>query len=257
MRIVVKVGTSTLAYKTGLLDLRKFEAMVHVLADVRNAGHELIIVSSGAIGLGAGKLGLDRRPDNAVGRQACASVGQCELMYEYDKEFAKYNHTVSQILMTRDVMNHEDRKANVIGTFEKLLHYSVIPIVNENDSLSTEEIFGDNDTLSAVVAGLVKADKLVLLSDIDGLYDRPPVDGSFEKAGAHLIERVSAITPEIECMAGGKGSKLGTGGMVTKLQAARISMENRIPMYLINGSMPEQLYDVIAERPVGTCFDAG
>ena len=252
MRIVIKIGTSTLARSTGLVNLRRVEQLVHVIADLKNAGHEIILVSSGSIGIGAGKLGLKQRPDDIPGKQACASVGQCELMYIYDKLFSEYNHTVSQVLLTRDVVDVPKRKQNVINTFERLLHMGVLPIVNENDAVSTEEIeFGDNDTLSAIVGQLVQADLLIILSDIDGLYDMPP-QGHPE---AKRIERVTSITPEIIAAAGGSGSSLGTGGMATKIQAAQIALDSGFAMSLIHGANPEALYDVLEGKPVGTWFE--
>lgn len=252
MRIVIKIGTSILAHSTGLVNLRRVEQLVHVVADLKNAGHEIVLVSSGSIGIGAGKLGLKKRPDDIPGKQACASVGQCELMYIYDKLFSQYNHTVSQVLLTHDVVDVPERKQNVINTFERLLQMNVLPIVNENDAVSTEEIaFGDNDTLSAIVGQLVKADLLVILSDIDGLYDMPP-QGHPE---AKLIPFVGEITNEIIAAAGGSGSSLGTGGMATKIQAAQIAMDSGFAMSLIHGGNPDLLYDVVEGKPAGTRFE--
>ena len=252
MKIVIKIGTSTLAHSTGLVNLRRVEELVHVMADLKNAGHELVLVTSGSIGIGAGKLGLRSRPDDIPGKQACASVGQCELMYIYDKLFSSYNHTVSQVLLTRDIVDSEERKQNVINTFERLLALGVLPIVNENDAVSTEEIeFGDNDTLSAIVGQLVHTDLLIILSDVDGLYDLPPQN----HPEAKLISHVSEITPELLKAAGGSGSNLGTGGMTTKLMAAEIALKSGFAMSLISGSRPEALYDVIEGKPVGTRFE--
>ena len=252
MRIVIKIGTSTLAHSTGLVNLRRVEELVHVMADLKNAGHELVLVTSGSIGIGAGKLGLRSRPEDIPGKQACASVGQCELMYIYDKLFSGYNHTVSQVLLTRDIVDSAERKQNVINTFERLLALGVLPIVNENDAVSTEEIeFGDNDTLSAIVGQLVHADLLIILSDVDGLYDLPPQN----HPEAKLISHVSEITPQLLEMAGGSGSNLGTGGMITKLMAAEIALKSGFAMSLISGARPEVLYDVIDGKPVGTRFE--
>jgi glutamate 5-kinase len=250
MRIVIKIGTSTLTYPTGLLNLRHVDKLIRVIADLKNEGHEIVIVSSGAIALGAGKLGI-RRPKDLPGRQACAAVGQCELMYVYDKLFGQYNHTVSQVLMTYEDVDQPVRRQNAVNTLETLIRMGVIPIVNENDTVSTEEVsIGDNDTLSAIVGRLVKADLLFLLSDIDGLYDQPPKD----HPQAHLIPVVHAITPQIEQMAGGSGSDRGTGGMVTKLSAAKIALESGFAMSLINGDRPESMYQVLKGDPVGTLF---
>lgn len=252
-KIVVKVGTSTLAHKTGMLNIRRVNALVKTLADLQNAGKKLILVSSGAIGVGSGKLGLEKRPSDTPSRQACAAVGQCELMYVYDKLFSEYNHCVSQILMTRDTTNSEQRSQNVINTLERLLSFNVIPIVNENDSVSVEEIeFGDNDTLSAMVAKLAKADALVILTDIDGLYDDDPR----KNPAAKLIPVVETIDERIEALAKGKGSTLGTGGMITKVQAARIATEAGIPVHIVNGSNPAVLYELMDGKQVGTLFPA-
>ncbi len=251
MRIIIKIGTSTLAHETGMLNLRKAERLVHVIADLKNAGHEIILVSSGAIGVGAGKLHLKARPSDVPTRQACASVGQCELMYEYDKLFGAYNHTVAQVLLTLDVVDHEDRRRNAVNTLERLLEMNVIPIINENDAVATEEIaFGDNDTLSAIVGTLVHPELLMILSDVDGLYTMPPA----EHPEAVKLDLVEAITPEIAEMAGGSGSALGTGGMATKIEAARIAMENGFEMVLLSGADPDRIYDVMDGKPVGTRF---
>lgn len=250
-KIVIKVGTSTLAHETGMLNIRRIESLVKTLADLQNAGKELILVSSGAIGVGSGKLGLKERPSDTPTKQACASIGQCELMYVYDKLFSEYNHCVSQILMTRDIIDSPKRTQNVINTFEKLLSLHVIPIVNENDSVSVEEIeFGDNDTLSALVAKLADADALIILTDIDGLYDDDPR----KNPDAKLIPVVSEISEEVEALAQGKGSTLGTGGMITKLHAARIATEAGIPVHIINGADPNILYDLFDGKAIGTVF---
>lgn len=251
-RIVVKVGTSTLTHQSGLLNIRRIETLVKVLSDMKNAGKELILVSSGAIGVGVGKLSLPSRPTDMPTKQACAAVGQCELMYEYDKLFGEYNHNVAQVLLTRDIIEQDSRKANVINTFERLLELGVIPVVNENDTVSTEEIeFGDNDTLSAIVSELVSADLLILLSDIDGLYDADPK----KNPQAKLIPVVHKIDEELEAAAGGKGSSLGTGGMATKLQAGRICLAASISMIIANGEHPALLYDLLDGKQVGTLFN--
>ncbi len=250
-RIVVKVGTSTLAHQTGMLNIRRIENLVKTLADLQNDGKELILVSSGAIGVGSGKLGLNERPADTPTKQACASIGQCELMYVYDKLFSEYNHCVSQILMTRDIIDSPKRVQNVTNTFEKLLSLRVIPIVNENDSVSVEEIeFGDNDTLSALVANLANADALIILTDIDGLYEDDPK----KNPDAKLIPTVKKIDSRIESLAQGKGSTLGTGGMITKIHAARIATEAGIPVYICNGADPNILYDLCDGKQVGTVF---
>ena len=224
MRIVVKVGTSTLAYGTGRLNIRHTEQLVKVLSDLKNEGHEVILVSSGAIGMGVGKLSLPQRPKDTASKQACAAVGQCELMYTYDRLFNAYNHTVAQILLTGVDVEHTDRRVNFQTTLNRLLELGALPIINENDTVATDEItsIGDNDTLAAIVACCCKADLLVLLSDIDGLYTANP----HTHPDAALIPLVEEITPEVMALADGAGSALGTGGMATKLSAARIAMES-------------------------------
>ena len=252
MRIVVKVGTSTLAHATGALNIRRTAALCRVLADIKNAGHELVLVSSGAIGMGVGKLSLSARPTDMSSKQACAAVGQCELMYIYDKLFSEYNHVVSQMLLTSDIIRDKKRKENVVNTFERLLEYGAIPIVNENDSISTEEIeFGDNDTLSATVSILSHADVLVILTDIDGLYDKDP----HHYADAELIPRVSVIDGSVRALAGDSAGKQGTGGMITKLNAAEMVMKEDIAMYIINGASPDNLYRLFDGEQVGTLFE--
>ncbi len=251
MRIVVKVGTSTLAHATGRLNIRHVEKLVKVLSDLKNAGHEVVLVSSGAIGMGVGKLMLKGRPADMPTKQAAAAVGQCELMYTYDKLFTEYDHTVAQILLTGADIEHEDRRLNFENTLYRLLELGALPIVNENDTVATEEIaVGDNDTLGAIVARCAKADLLVLLSDIDGLFTADPR----RDKNAMLIPLVTDITPEIEALAGGKGSALGTGGMATKLHAARLATEAGVDMVIANGAKPELLYEIVQGRPVGTRF---
>lgn len=250
MRIVVKVGTSTLAHAGGRLNIRHVEELVKVLSDLKNAGHEIILVSSGAIGMGAGKLGI-ARPQDMPTKQAAASVGQCELMYTYDKLFGTYNHTVGQILVTREDFDRAPRLMNLENTLYRLLQLGAIPIINENDSVATEEIsVGDNDTLGAIVAKYMQADLLVLLSDIEGLYTADPRTDP----GATLISQVEEITPELEALAGGAGSSLGTGGMATKLMAARISTSAGVEMVITNGAHAAVLYDIVEGKPVGTRF---
>ena len=251
MRVVIKVGTSTLTHKTGNLNIRHIESLCRVLSDLKNAGHEVVLVSSGAIGMGVGKLSLKERPQDMPTKQAAAAVGQCELMYTYDKLFAEYNHTVAQILLTGDDMNHADRYENFRNTLHRLLELGALPIINENDTVSTAEIaVGDNDTLGAIVAKGAEADLLVLLTDIDGLYTADPR----KDQNATLIREVTAITPELLEMGGGKGSALGTGGMATKLTAARLCLEAGISTVIANGDDPEKLYDILEGKPVGTLF---
>ena len=250
MKIVVKVGTSTLAHPTGQLNIRKVEEFCRVLSDLKNAGHQLILVSSGAIGMGVGKLSLHDRPHDIPTKQAAASVGQCELMYTYNKEFGEYNHTVAQILLTILDLQDAQHLQNFRTTIERLLELGVLPIINENDSVATEEIEIDNDTMGALVAKAVGAELLILLSDIDGLFTADP----HKDESAELIREVHAITPEIIALAGGKGSSLGTGGMATKLKAASIATEAGIDMIIANGAHPEQLYDIMDGKSIGTRF---
>lgn len=251
MRIVVKIGTSTLTYANGAVNIRRIEMLCRALSDMKNAGNEVVIVSSGAVGMGVGKLHMAKKPSEIAAKQAAAAVGQCELMYIYDKEFALHNHTVAQILLTAPDLECEDRHAKFNATMEKLLEFSVIPIINENDTVATEEIeFGDNDTLSARIAASIKADLLVLLSDIEGLYTADPR----KHPEAELIPEVRELTDEIMALGEGAGSMLGTGGMQTKLRAAKIATAGGCDMIITNGSYPERLYQILDGEPVGTRF---
>ena len=251
MRLVVKVGTSTLAHATGRLNIRHVEELVKVLSDLKNAGHEIILVSSGAIGMGVGKLNLPGRPADMPTKQAAAAVGQCELMYTYDRLFTQYNHTVAQILLTGEDIDHLDRRENFENTMFRLLELGALPIINENDTVATAEIkVGDNDTLGGIVACCVKADLLVLLSDIEGLYTADPR----KDPNATLISVVEAVTPEVEALAGGAGSSLGTGGMATKLRAAKMVTNAGCDMIIANGEKPSYLYDIVEGKAVGTRF---
>lgn len=249
-RIVVKVGTSTLTYDTGKINLRQINSLARVLSDLRNQDYDVILVSSGAIGVAIGKLGLSAPPKDTKVKQSLAAIGQCELMSLYDKMFSEYHNTVAQILLTRSDVDIEKRKNHTTDTFNTLLEMGVIPIVNENDTVSVEEIeFGDNDSLSAIVARLVNADLLVLFSDIDGLYDCDP----HKNPNAQLISRVEDIT-SIESSAGGAGTDRGTGGMITKIEAAKIANDAGISMLIVNGKNIEALYDIIDGKKVGTLF---
>ena len=251
MRIVVKIGTSTLAHSTGHLNIRRVETICKVLSDIKNSGHELILVSSGAIGMGVGKLGLRQRPTDIPTKQAAAAVGQCELMYFYDKLFGEYHHTVAQLLITREDIACEKRHTNFSNTLNRLLELGAFPILNENDTIATDEIvIGDNDTLAAIVAQSVKADLLVLLSDIDGLYTADP----HSNPDAELIHRVHKIDADVMALAGVSSTTLGTGGMVTKLRAAEICLSCGCDMVIANGKNPHLLYDILEGREVGTRF---
>ena len=254
MRIVVKVGTSTLTHATGNLNIRRVEKLCKVLSDIKNAGHEIILVTSGAVGMGVGKLSLKERPKEIPLKQAIAAVGQCELMYTYDRIFSEYNHVIAQILLSAYDVENEERRQNFHNTLFRLLEMGVLPILNENDTVATEELaIGDNDTLSAIAAVSANADLLVLLSDIDGLYTADP----HADPDAKLLPEVHGITPEIIALAGGKGSSLGTGGMTTKLRAAQIANDAGIDMIITNGADPDILYAIVDGQPVGTRFLAG
>ena len=251
MRIVIKVGTSTLAHSTGLLNIKRVEKMCKVISDLKNAGHEIVLVSSGAIGMGLGKLGLTKRPSDVSVCQAAAAIGQCELMYTYDKLFSEYNHTVAQILITGAFVAIEDYGKNLNNTMFRLIEHGVIPIVNENDTVTTEEIIiGDNDTLGAIIAERIRADLLIILSDIDGFFTANPVTDPTAKR----ISVVEEITPELEALASDRGSSLGTGGMVTKIKAAKMATDNGIEMVIANGKDPDILYDLVEGGGVCTRF---
>ena len=255
--VVVKIGTSTLTYENGKLNLRRIEYLCRTLSDLQNSGRRIVLVSSGAIGVGVGKLGLARRPDETAKKQALAAVGQCELMFIYDKFFGEYHQNVAQVLLTADVTARENSRTNVVNTFSELLLMGTIPIVNENDTVAVDELegrnFGDNDTLSAIVASLVGADALVILTDIDGLYDKNPKTCP----DAKRIPLVRAITDEVRAMAGGAGSSRGTGGMATKIRAAQVAAESHIPTVILAGDDPENLYRVFEGEDIGTVFDCG
>lgn len=253
-RVVVKLGSSTLTHKTGRLNIRRVEKLVKILADIHNAGWDIVIVSSGAIALGMAKLGLPERPKDTPSKQACAAVGQCELMYMYDKQFSEYSLTVAQFLLTKYILI-EDRRKNVENALERVLQQGVIPVVNENDTVAIDELeleVGENDSLAATVAAIAKADTLIIMSDIDGLYDKDP----HTHHDARLIPEVTEITSDIRDLAGGAGSKLGTGGMITKINAAEIAMSNGVDMIIVNGRDPENLYKVYDGLRVGTRFVA-
>lgn len=251
MRIVIKIGTSTLAHSSGHLNIRRVEELCKVISDIKNAGNQVIVVSSGAIGMGVGKLGLQERPKDIPTKQAAAAVGQCELMYIYDKLFGEYNHTVAQLLITGEDVENETRHTNFSNTLTRLMELNAIPIINENDTIATKEIIiGDNDTLAAIVSQSVKADKLVLLSDIDGLYTADPhIDPN-----AKLIHKITKVDDSVLALAGVSKSNLGTGGMVTKLEAAKICLSCGCDMIITNGDNPNNLYDIVDGKPIGTTF---
>ncbi|MDE5770371.1 MAG: glutamate 5-kinase [Ruminococcus sp.] len=254
-RIVIKLGTSTLAHKTGKLNIRRMTNLVRVISDLHNSGREIIMVSSGAVGLGAGKLGLAGKPKDTRMKQAVAAVGQCELMHIYDDMFEKYSVTVAQILLTKTIISNPNHCSNFKNTVETLISMGVIPIVNENDTIAIDELeleIGENDSLSALVADLADADLLLILSDIDALYDDDPRTNPDAKP----INFVEKITPEIESVAGGAGTSLGTGGMSTKINAAKIAGNAGIDMIIMNGKNPDLLYDLFEDKELGTLFKA-
>ena len=251
MRIVIKIGTSTLAHPTGHLNIRRVEQLCKIMSDIKNAGHELILVSSGAIGMGVGKLGLREKPKDIPSKQAAAAVGQCELMYVYDKLFSEYHHTVAQLLITGDDTASNTRRFNFTNTLNRLLELGALPIINENDTVATDEIvIGDNDTLAAIVARSVHADMLILLSDIDGLYTADP----HTHPEAALLHHVARVDDHIREIAGISSSTQGTGGMVTKLHAADICLGCGCKMVIANGNNPGNLYDILEGKAVGTTF---
>lgn len=254
-RIVIKVGTSTLTYDNGTINFSRIEKLSMIISDLSNMGKEVVLVSSGAVGVGWGKLGLTKKPETTKEKQAAAAVGQCELMHIYSKFFAEYDHVVAQILLTGIVLDNKEMQDNVCATFETLIKQGVIPIVNENDAISSYEMenlknFGDNDTLSAIVAKLVNADTLIILSDIDGFYDKDPRSNADSK----MIKEIREITKDIEDFAGGAGTNRGTGGMKTKISAAKIATSSGTNMVLANGERPEILLDIIAGDEIGTVF---
>lgn len=249
-RIVVKVGTSTLTYDNGKANIKRIDLLARTLSDLHNLGKEIILVSSGAIGIAVGKLGLSKKPDDINKRQALAAVGQCELMFLYDKMFSEYSSTIAQILLTKEDLAIPRRKRNTQNTFNELLEMGIIPIVNENDTVATDEVgIGDNDNLSALVAEFVHADLLILLSDIDGLYDADPRCNP----DAKVIPVVTDI-PSVRKVANGAGSARGTGGMITKLDAAEKATSAGINMIISNGNDIGAIYDMIEGKPVGTLF---
>lgn len=255
-RIIVKVGTSSLTHENGKINLNKIEKIARVLTDLNNAGREVVLVTSGAMGAGMQRIGRSTRPEELSLKQATAAIGQAILMQIYEKFFGEYNQIIAQILLTKDVIEDEIKKSNTKNTFETLLDLGVIPIINENDCISTDQLegyrFGDNDTLSATVAQLIHADTLILLTDIDGLYTANPKDNP----NAKMISQVETITSEIEALAGGTGSKLGTGGMVTKILAAKIAQGCGTDTIIASGEHIEILRDILEGKEIGTWFIA-
>lgn len=252
-KVVIKIGTSTLSYPNGRLNFRRIEKLAYVLSAVRSNGKQVILVSSGAIGVGAGRLGWTKRPEDTAKKQALAALGQAELIKIYQKFFEAYNQLVAQVLLTKDIMVVENRNKNAQNTLNRLLEMGIIPIINENDTIATDEIeFGDNDTLSAYVARLVNADLLVMLSDIEGLYSADPRTNE----NAQIISLVTDIDKNIENLASGAGSSFGTGGMQTKITAAKICLEQSIDVVITNGQEPFNIFKILNGEEVGTLFTA-
>ena len=251
--IVFKVGTSTLIHENGATNIRRMEELVLVLSELMNEGKRIVLVTSGAIGVGVGKLGLPGRPQDTAGKQAAATVGQCELMFMYDKMFSQFSHPVGQLLITKDDVDDEKRRENLIAAFSRLFEYGAIPIINENDAVAVDEIvYGDNDSLSAVVASLIGADKLIILTETDGFYTADPsIDPN-----ACRIEEVSEITDEILSYASAHGTKVGTGGMMTKVRAAQIAVSAGVETYVISGKNPHDIYKLMDGQTIGTHFSA-
>ncbi len=250
-RIVIKVGTSTLTYSTGKANIRRMQALVRTLADLHNSGCEIALVTSGAIGVGVGKIGLPSKPDTTPGRQAAACIGQCELMFMYDKFFSEFGCNVGQLLITKSDIENDERRINLENCFENIFKFGAIPIINENDSVAVDEIvYGDNDNLSAQVAKLINADKLIILTDTDGLFDKNPM----EHDDAQLIPVVKEITDDIVALAGGSGTNRGTGGMITKIHAAQEATSAHIDTYILNGQAPEDIYRLLEGHRLGTHF---
>ena len=253
-RIVVKVGSSTLTHpETGAMNLTKMERLVRILADIRNSGKDVVLVSSGAIAVGRKAMNITERPKEQDLKQACAAIGQSRLMMVYQRLFAEYNKITAQVLITKDTMIQDTMRRNARSTFMKLLEMGTIPVVNENDTVATDEIeFGDNDTLSAIVAALIHADLLIILSDQDGFF----TDDPRKNPEAKLVEEITFITDELEAMAGGAGSDVGTGGMAAKVSAARIANDAGADMIIANGNDMNNITKVLEGQNVGTLFRA-
>ena len=252
VKVIVKVGTSTLSYPNGKLNLRRIEKLTRVLANLKNQGKDILLVSSGAISAGVAKMGLREKPHDTIGKQASAAVGQSELMNIYGRLFSEYGYTVGQVLLTKDVVESPVRQENAKNAIVRLMELGVIPIINENDTVSVEEIeFGDNDSLSAIVASVIGADVLIILSDIDGLFDSDPN----ENDTASLIRVVHEINDDIRAMAGGSHTRFGTGGMMTKIHAAEIAAKHGIHTIVTNGEDPAVLYDIFDGKVEGTIFE--
>ena len=253
-KTVIKVGTSTLTYENGKINYRRIESLCKVLADLQNSGEDIMLVSSGAIGVGMGKTGLSVRPSEMKKKQALAAIGQCELMFMYDKLFGEYNHSVAQILLTADAVETQSKRQNINNTIDELLNMGIIPIINENDTVAIDELegnnIGDNDMLSAIVSHIINSERLVILTDIDGLYDSNP----HKNPKAKKLEVVESITRSVMGMAAGTGSNRGTGGMITKLQAADYATKRGIEVYIINGENPKNIYSVFEGKNPGTKF---
>jgi len=256
-RIVIKIGTSSLTYNTGKLNHRYIEEFVGVVCDLKNIGYEVVIVSSGAIGAGIGKINLRRKPEETAKKRALAAIGQISLMAIYEELFNVYECRVAQVLLTKSALQDVNNYESIVNSFSRMFEFGVLPIVNENDvvasdNVNSNDLFGDNDTLSAYVAQFLQADLLVIFSDIDGLYDKDPR----KNADAQFIPVVTEVNDEIYQMAEGAGTKRGQGGMLTKLYAASIAFDAGIDMVITNSSRPEELYEIVTGNIAGTLFSA-
>ena len=253
-RIVIKVGTTTLTYSSGRMNLRTVDKLAWVIADLKNSGIDVVLVSSGAIAVGAARIGLEERPRDTIGKQASSAVGQAVLMQIYEKSFMEYNRKVAQILLTKDVFDYESKRRNAKNTINRLLEMGVVPIVNENDTVAIDELqeFSDNDTLSAYVSNLIEADLLILLSDIDGLYTADPN----KDPDARIIDCVESIDESIYSIAGDSASSFGTGGMITKIRAAGLVNKNKADLVIASGADPKIIFDIMNGENIGTLFVA-
>jgi glutamate 5-kinase len=250
-KIVIKVGTSSLTYPNGKINLQAFERLAMVISNLQNSGKKIILVSSGAIAVGCGKLNRDERPTTLAGKQAVAAIGQAELIRIYQLFFSEFNQVVAQVLLTRDVVMEPKKNTNAHNTLDTLIKMNIIPIINENDTVSTDEIeYGDNDRLSADVAVLTQSDLLIMLSDIDGLFSADPN----KNPEATIINKVTHITPEIEHMACGSNSAFAKGGMATKIAAVKICYEGLVDAVIMNSKEPTLIYDLLDGKNIGTLF---
>ncbi len=250
-KIVVKVGTSLLAYENGKINLQRMEKLVRVLADLNNSGREVVLVSSGAVAVGLGMIGLENKPDNLVMKQALAAIGQVGLIRLYQKFFDEYNKTVAQVLLTRDGIENSLRRKNARNTLNQLIEMGIVPVVNENDTVITDEIeFGDNDTLSAAVATLIQADLLLILTDTDGVFTADP----HIHQSARKVPKVMKASDDLKDINLEGTSKMGSGGMASKIAAAELCREHNVDVVIADGADPSTIMDVLEGKDLGTFF---